>query len=194
MRHLLGSLGLAVFMLVLGLSGCATTGENAGPSATAGGQGATSVPGPSSGTEGGGGPGQSTTGQAETFASEAPAPVAMDPLEDPSSPLAQRVIYFDFDRSTVRDEYLDLIKAHAHYLLEHPNRNVTLEGHTDERGSREYNLALGEQRAKAVRDLLMLEGVSADQIAIVSYGEERPAATGHDEASWQRNRRVVIVY
>ncbi len=194
MRHLFGSLRLAMLVVVLGLSACATTGENAGPSAAAGGQGTTSAGMPSGGVEAGNGPGESAAGQAETFASEAPAPAAMDPLEDPSSPLAQRIIYFDFDRSSVREEYLALIKAHAEYLLEHPGRNVTLEGHTDERGSREYNLALGEQRAKAIRDLLMLEGVASDQIAIISYGEERPAAAGHDEASWQQNRRVVIVY
>jgi peptidoglycan-associated lipoprotein len=115
------------------------------------------------------------------------------PLNDPQSPLAQRIIYFDFDSSTVRDEYLEVVAAHGKFLAEHPDLRVRLEGHTDERGTREYNVALGERRAKAVQSLIELQGVS-DRIEIVSYGEELPIAFGHDEESWGKNRRVEIVY
>jgi len=121
-------------------------------------------------------------------------PVISNPLEDPESPLSQRAFYFDFDRSTIRSDDRPAIMAHGEYLVGHQNVHVTLAGYTDERGSREYNLALGEQRAKSVSDLLLLQGVGQDQINVVSYGEERPEALGHDEDSWQQNRRVVIVY
>ena len=121
-------------------------------------------------------------------------PVIANPLEDPESPLSKRTFYFDFDRSAIRLDDRPIIMAHAEYLVDHPDVRVTLAGYTDERGSREYNLALGEQRAKSVADLLLLQGVGQNQISVVSYGEERPAALGHDEKSWQRNRRVVIIY
>jgi peptidoglycan-associated lipoprotein len=94
----------------------------------------------------------------------------------------------------VHDEDRAIIQAHADYLAQHPTVKVTLEGHTDERGSREYNIGLGERRAKAVAEMMKLMGVSADQISTVSYGEERPAALGHDESAWHLNRRVEIVY
>lgn len=108
--------------------------------------------------------------------------------------LAQRVIYFDFDQTEVRAEGRELITAHAAHLVSNPNLRVTLEGHADERGSREYNIGLGEGRAQAVRQLLLFQGVAARQISTVSYGEERPADPGHDETAWAQNRRVEIVY
>jgi len=108
--------------------------------------------------------------------------------------LARRTLYFDFDSAQVRSEDIPVIQAHAQYLLNHPQVRVTLEGHTDERGSREYNVALGEERAKAVAKLLEVNGVSQRQIQVISYGEEKPVALGHDEAAWQQNRRVEIVY
>lgn len=116
------------------------------------------------------------------------------PLDDPESPLSTRVIYFDFDSSEIRSEFQEAIQAHAQYLGANPDTVVTLEGHADERGSREYNLALGERRANAVRRQLVLLGASAGQIRTVSYGEERPVADGHDERAWALNRRVEIVY
>ncbi len=116
------------------------------------------------------------------------------PLDDPQSPLATRVIYFDFDRSEVREEFRPVVEAHAGYLADNPEAQVTLEGHTDERGSREYNLGLGERRAQSVERLLTLLGAGAGQIRTVSYGEEQPAAEGHDEEAWQQNRRVEIIY
>jgi peptidoglycan-associated lipoprotein len=115
-------------------------------------------------------------------------------LDDPGSLLSKRVIYFDFDSSAIRDEYRDIIKAHAGYLASNPAAVVVLEGHTDERGTREYNIALGERRAKAVRQLLLFQGATAKQLETVSYGEERPSNPEHYEAAWQQNRRVEIVY
>jgi peptidoglycan-associated lipoprotein len=117
-----------------------------------------------------------------------------DPLADPASPLANRVFYFEFDSSEIQEDDRSFVEAHGDYLAKHPDVRVTLEGHTDERGSREYNLALGERRADAVRQLILLMGASKDQVQIVSYGEERPAVDSHNEGAWQLNRRVEIIY
>jgi peptidoglycan-associated lipoprotein len=108
--------------------------------------------------------------------------------------LAQRVIYFDFDNAEIRSEYRDVVAAHAQNLARSPNMKVRLEGHADERGSREYNIGLGERRAQSVRRALMLQGVGDGQIVTVSYGEERPAQAGSDESTWAKNRRVELVY
>jgi peptidoglycan-associated lipoprotein len=108
--------------------------------------------------------------------------------------LQNRTIYFDFDSSEVKAEYNGVIMAHARYLASNPSTRVRLEGNTDERGSREYNIGLGERRAQSVRRALTLQGVTEGQITTVSYGEERPAVTGHTEEAWARNRRVDIVY
>ncbi len=104
------------------------------------------------------------------------------------------VIYFDYDKSDIKSEYVSVVAAHAKFLNGGANRKVRLEGHTDERGSREYNIGLGERRAQAVRRALLLQGVREDQITTVSYGEERPAAAGSDEAAYAKNRRVELVY
>jgi len=112
----------------------------------------------------------------------------------PGQLTAQRVIYFDFDSSDIRNEYVDVIAAHGRWLASNATLRVRLEGHTDERGSREYNIGLGERRAQTVKRALMLQGVQESQIATVSYGEERPAAAGSNEAAWAKNRRVEIVY
>lgn len=108
--------------------------------------------------------------------------------------LAKRTIYFDFDNSEIKGEGTDIVAAHAKYLAANPSARVRLEGNTDERGSREYNIGLGERRAQAVRRALLLQGASDAQLSTVSYGEERPAAAGHDETAWAKNRRVEIVY
>ena len=105
-----------------------------------------------------------------------------------------RGIYFDFDSSEIKGEGTDVVAAHAKYLAANAATRVRLEGHTDERGSREYNIGLGERRAQAVRRALLLQGAADRQISTVSYGEERPAVPGHDEAAWAKNRRVEIVY
>ena len=115
-------------------------------------------------------------------------------LSDPASPLAQRVIYFKFDSSQVDEKGRDIIGRHARFLAAHPKLSIVLEGHTDERGTREYNLALGERRAKAVRQLMVLQGVDPKQIQVISFGEERPVALEHNEVAWRLNRRVEILY
>ena len=117
-----------------------------------------------------------------------------DALDDPASPLSVRIIYFEYDSSTVRAEFRETIAAHAMYLASNAGANVAVEGHADERGSREYNLALGERRALAVRRQMVLLGASAGQIRTVSYGEERPIVEGHDDGSYAQNRRVEIIY
>ena len=118
---------------------------------------------------------------------EEPGAAADDPLQN-------RVVYFEFDRSDIQPEYQALVSAHGRYLSSNPAVRVRLEGHADERGSREYNIGLGERRAQAVRQLLLLQGVSPAQISTVSYGEERPAVLGSDEEAWALNRRVELVY
>jgi peptidoglycan-associated lipoprotein len=105
-----------------------------------------------------------------------------------------RLIYFDFDSSEIRPEFVSVIAAHAHALAHNASVRVRLEGHTDERGSPEYNIGLGERRAQAVRHALMLQGVSDAQVATVSYGEERPAMAGQGEEAWAKNRRVEFIY
>jgi peptidoglycan-associated lipoprotein len=115
-------------------------------------------------------------------------------LDDPASPLSNRVVYFEYDSSAVRQEDQITLEAHGIYLAENPKASVRLEGHTDERGSREYNLALGERRALAIRQILMLQGASVNQFQVTSFGEERPQSEGDGEANWQNNRRVEIVY
>ncbi len=122
------------------------------------------------------------------------AQVNVDPLNDPNSPLAKRSVYFDFDSYSVKDEYQPLLQQHAQYLKSHPQRHVLIQGNTDERGTSEYNLALGQKRAEAVRRALSLLGVPDSEMEAVSLGKEKPLATGHDEASWAQNRRADLVY
>lgn len=119
---------------------------------------------------------------------------AMSALDDPTSPLSVRTLYFDYDSSDVLPEYRPTVEAHAAYLTAHPDVTMSLEGHADERGSREYNLALGERRAQSVKRQMVIMGAAASQIRTTSYGEERPVAEGHDETSWSQNRRVEIIY
>jgi peptidoglycan-associated lipoprotein len=121
-------------------------------------------------------------------------PLQLSPFEDPSSPLYRRIVYFDYDTSEIRPQYVDLLRAHAAYLFNDPGARVTLEGHTDERGTRDYNLALGDRRSDAVKRYLVAEGVPSERISTLSYGEERPADPGHGENAWAKNRRVELVY
>lgn len=168
----------SVVVLSLWIGGCSSKGGATDEASTAGvedpsGADATALPGDS---DFGGAPG------------------GAGPRAEPGSPLAQRVIYFEFDQSTVKSEYLPVVEAHAGYLRENPNVTLTLEGHADERGTREYNIALGDRRANAVSQMMLFQGVAARQVQVVSFGEERPAVFGQDEASWGLNRRVVLVY
>ena len=113
---------------------------------------------------------------------------------DSGGSVAGRVIYFDFDKSDIKPEFAPIVTANAQNLAAHPNLKVKLEGNTDERGTREYNIGLGERRAQAVRRALLLQGVAETQLTTVSFGAERPAVEGDDEAAWAKNRRVDLVY
>ncbi len=113
---------------------------------------------------------------------------------DIDSCLRQRVVYFDLDRTEIKPEFQAQMSCHAEYLRQFPEARVSLEGNTDERGSREYNLGLGERRGNAVQGALNAAGASSAQLNVVSYGEERPVCRQHDESCWSKNRRVEIVY
>ena len=123
-----------------------------------------------------------------------PATIAASPLTDPASILSKRSVYFDYDKFDVKSEYTSLVEAHAKYLLQHGDAKVTLQGNTDERGSREYNLALGQRRAEGVKKMLLLLGAAEAQVEAVSLGEEKPRAAGSNEAAWAQNRRSDILY
>lgn len=180
--------GVILLVAAMALSGCSSKG---GAKGEGGMEGAAGMGGPEIGKYGEGqgdmygaggkyGAGAGMTGDAA--------------LDDPSSPLSKRVIYFMYDSSEVMPEYVQVLNAHANYLASNPGRTAVLEGHADERGSPEYNIALGEQRAKSVTKMMKLQGVSDSQLQVVSFGEEKPAVSGHDESSWQQNRRVEISY
>ena len=136
---------------------------------------------------------------AETAPSQPTAPVtdsgAFGPEDlDTDACLRQRVVYFDFDQDTLRPEFQAIVGCHAKYLRDRPSSRMTLEGHADERGSREYNLGLGERRGNAVSSAIQANGGSGSQITVTSYGEERPVCTDSNEDCWAKNRRVEIVY
>ncbi len=122
------------------------------------------------------------------------APRGTDPLNDPQGILAKRSVYFDLDSHSVKDEFRPLVEAHARYLSSNRTRKVVIQGNTDERGGSEYNLALGQKRAEAVRRSMSLLGVQETQMEAVSFGKEKPKAQGSDEAAWAENRRADIVY
>jgi peptidoglycan-associated lipoprotein len=118
----------------------------------------------------------------------------LNPLHDPNNILSKRSVYFDFDNYSVKDQYKSMVLSHARYLRENSNASVRLEGNADERGSREYNLALGQRRADSVMKVMTLSGTKESQLESVSYGEEQPRAMGHNEAAWAENRRADIRY
>ena len=169
------------------------TGASAGAGA-AGGAGAGAGAGASAGA--GVGAGAGSGANAGGAASRAVAPVALAPtettLQSPAS--VARVIYFDYDSFSIKPEFQSVIDGHAKFLNANKTRRVTLEGHTDESGGREYNLALGQKRAEAVRRSLVLLGVAESQVEPVSFGEEKPAATGSSDADLAKNRRAEFVY
>jgi peptidoglycan-associated lipoprotein len=117
-----------------------------------------------------------------------------DPLHDPNSPLSKRSVYFDFDSSTVKSSDKPTVEAHAGYLKDHADRKVIIQGNTDARGSREYNLGLGQRRAESVKRSLEVLGVKDSQVEAVSLGKEKPKATGNTEADYAENRRADILY
>lgn len=166
---------LALMVGLLMMTGCPSTPEK-----------------PDGGAAGGAGRGPGA--QLEGQGAELGGGVSAYSLDDPRSPLSKRVIYFDYDSSTIKEEDRRIIEVHAQYLADHPEVQMVMEGHTDERGSREYNIALGESRTQAVKKIMLLFGVADAQIQTVSFGEERPVAPGHDESAWSLNRRVELVY
>lgn len=175
---------LGVFLASLVLAGCSSTGKKEGAENGADGAAGTSPYGKTAGGDvRGSGPGPSGGGR-----------YGAADLDNPQSPLYKKVVYFQYDSSEVAPEYVSVVAAHAEFLAANPGQHVTLEGHADERGSREYNVALGEGRGKSVANMLKLQGVSDAQIQIVSYGEEKPACMGHDDSCWQQNRRVEFAY
>lgn len=133
-----------------------------------------------------------STATTDTTSYESTTPVETTSQADPA--LQGRVVYFDFDSYDIRYDAQALLSAHAAYLSANSGARVRVEGHADERGTREYNMALGERRAKAAAAYLTSKGASTSQIEVISYGEERPAALGHEESSWSQNRRVELQY
>jgi peptidoglycan-associated lipoprotein len=136
---------------------------------------------------------QQPTGKPTTTPAQQPV-ITANPLTDPKNILSQRSVYFDFDSNVVKDEYRALVQAHAKYMVDKKDAKVRIEGNCDERGSREYNLALGQRRAEAVKKVMTVLGVQDGRIETVSFGEEKPADPGHDEAAWAKNRRGDIRY
>jgi peptidoglycan-associated lipoprotein len=171
---------LAVAVLALGLAACQkpTKPDATAPATTDAGDATSS---------GVGGDASAGAGSGTT--------AALTPQQQALAAIQQKnVVYFDFDSSEIRSEYVPVVAAHAQYLVKYPTARVRLEGHTDERGSREYNIGLGERRAQTVRRALLAQGVAEAQITTVSYGEERPAVEGSDEAAFGQNRRVELVH
>jgi len=183
--HLFVRVSLVTGMLVLlgSLSGCASDAEI---EAASGEQG--------SGVAGGANSVQGASSTGVTVDSRWAGRPIVEILSDASSPLSQRIFYFGFDSSTINPADRDALTEHAEFLSSHPELTATIEGHADERGSREYNLALGERRARSVERLLSLLGAPKSQQQVVSFGEERPTTLGHDESAWRFNRRVELLY
>lgn len=165
----------SVGALAVVLSACSSTPGPGAEGGAAGAEGGSAAGAQSTGMAGAGG-----MSEAELYEGK------------PAKP--ERTVYFGFDEYSVASKYQGMLEANADFLKANGNREVVIEGHTDERGSREYNVALGEKRANAVRDVLLSYGVSAGQVETVSYGEERPAVEGSGEAVWSKNRRAVIEY
>jgi peptidoglycan-associated lipoprotein len=136
--------------------------------------------------------GAATTGAAGSAVTGSSA--SGNPLKDPRNVLSKRSVYFDLDRYDVKDEYKPLVEAHGKYLQSNRSAKMTIQGNADERGSREYNIALGQRRADTVKRMMQIYGASESQIETVSFGKEKPRNTGHDEAAWADNRRDDIVY
>jgi peptidoglycan-associated lipoprotein len=120
--------------------------------------------------------------------------VSVNPLKDPNNILSKRNVYFDFDSYAVKDEFKPLVTAHANYLAANKSAHVTVQGNADERGTHEYNLALGQRRAEAVKKTMTLLGATDAQVDTVSFGKEKPRNPGHDESAWAENRRGDLVY
>jgi peptidoglycan-associated lipoprotein len=175
-----------VFSLVAALSGLAACSSTPVDTASTDGAAATTATTPAA---------SSPSGTPGSVPQSTVATVTLPPHLDPTSPISrERSVYFEYDDFSIKSQYVGLIERQAKYLVSAPTLSVKLEGNADERGSSEYNLALGQKRAEAVLKALRLYGVKESQLEAVSWGKERPKATGHDEAAWAENRRVDIVY
>jgi peptidoglycan-associated lipoprotein len=172
-----------VAIIAMALAGCSTTPTTEAPVEDRGTAGTTA---PGTGAETGGAQGGGVSGSA--------AGALGNELRNPGSILSKRSIYFDFDSFVVKDEFRPLVEAHARYLQRNRSARMTVQGNTDERGSREYNIALGQKRADAVKRMMVLLGATDSQIETTSFGEERPKNAGHDESAWAENRRDDILY
>lgn len=177
MKTILFAALVAVFV-----AGCQTTPT---PAPVEDKSGATATPGTTT-------PGTATSGTTSPGVSG--TSTGLNPLKDPNNILSRRSVYFEFDSFTVSDKYKPIVEAHAKYLAANRNARVTLQGHADERGSREYNIALGQKRSDAVKRTVTLLGVQETIVETVSFGKEKPKNMGHDEAAWAENRRVDIIY
>lgn len=178
---------LALVFAAFIVTGCASTGSTEGTetvqqSDTSGSDASATGLGDDSGLS------EAELAEQQRLAEERAARAEQDALRE------VRVFYFDFDKSTIKPESRTYLDAHAAFLSANPNQGVVLNGYTDERGTKEYNLALGERRAKAVQDYLRFKGVTLSQMETISFGEEFPVDAGHNEAAWTKNRRVVIEY
>jgi peptidoglycan-associated lipoprotein len=190
---------LLVALVAVFINGCATTQEEM----PAGGDGAPvfdqSQSGSSSGiSDGSGGADASglegADGGVGTAIVDGPPMTATELLEQTEGTLADRTIYFEFDSAKLTSESIAILETHGNFIAGNGEVAVRLEGHADERGSREYNIGLGDRRAQSVRRVLLFQGASSDQVETVSYGEEKPAVSGHDESAWSKNRRVELIY
>lgn len=186
----LEKLALALALTTVLLSGCSSTDEKdggftdentAGSGAETSGAGDGSLSGSEFGGSGSGANGYGDDGMGGSGGGK-------------GGPNGTKTIYFMYDSSQVMEEFVPVIAAHARSLKSNPGQHLIVEGHTDDRGSREYNIALGEQRAKAVARMLTMQGAKESQVEVVSYGEEKPASSGHDESAWQLNRRAELDY
>ena len=174
-------------LIFAAIAGCSSTEEKPAEDA-----GATATAPATGGATTGGATTSGVTGSGVTGAQAGGIPSSA--LKDPRNILSKRNIYFDYDQFTVKDEYRPLVEAHAKYLQANRSARVILQGHTDERGTREYNIALGQKRADAVKNMMLLYGATEVQIETVSFGKEKPRREGHDEPSWAENRRVDVVH
>ena len=175
---------LLVAFIAAAVAGCSTTPTEA-PIEDKGGAG---IPGAgSTGAQTGGAAAGGVTGSTTGAARG-------NPLRDPNNILSKRSVFFDFDSFVVKDEFRPLVEAHARYLQQNRTARMTVQGNTDERGSREYNIALGQKRADAVKRMMLLLGATEAQIETVSFGKEKPRNPGHDEGAWAENRRDDILY
>jgi peptidoglycan-associated lipoprotein len=190
---------LLITLVAAFVSACTTTQEQM----SADGDGAPVVDESQSGSSGtvdGGSDGAEATGLDGADGSDGTAIVDSEPmtavelLEQTDGELANRTIYFEYDSAKLTSESIAILETHGNFIAGNGEVSVRLEGHADERGSREYNIALGDRRAQSVRRVLLFQGASSDQVETVSYGEEQPADSGHDDAAWGINRRVELIY